>query len=291
MEYKQNRRNFLRKAVVAAGLSQLPWIGWAEGFSTLLSQAINPTGEFSLLKLEKLLPSYTIPPLGNFSTGTFESSYNLYNFYGDNAINAGDFALVSTRNGESSHFDFISTRSANAGIKEKGISFQYVVSGNVLCKNNETLSPEKWKVISKISADGSAFQDTGIVNQGVVKDGEIILNFGTKKIKIHIDNQVLSWKWGLIAVSQRMAEESITKLQFSVLDEFDHIYRSQKLEFRKRVNLDCGIGKPIEFKVFELTGDGVIPTVYWVDNTNRTLFVISGMEAYVLDSHSVNNQP
>lgn len=291
MEHKQNRRIFLKNAFLSAGLSQLPLIGWAEGFSTLLSQGIKPSGEFSLLKLEKLLPDYTIPPSGNFSTSTFESTYNLYNLYGNNAVNAGDFALISTRKGEGCHYDFISTRLANAGNKEKSKTFQYVVSGNVQCKNNAMLSPEKWKVISKISADGSALHRTGIVNQGVVKDGKIILDFGNKEIRKSIDNQAMSWKWGLIAVTQRMAQESIAELQFSLLDEFDHIYRSQKLKFRKRVNLDCGIGQSIEFKVFALTGDGVIPTVYWVDNTNRTLFVISGMEAYVLDNHSVTYQP
>jgi hypothetical protein len=290
MEHKQNRRYFLRNAVVAAGLSQLPLIAWAEGFSTLLSQGINPAGAFSLLKLEKLLPGYTIPLSGNFSTGAFESTYNLYNLYGNNAVNAGDFSLISTRNGESLHFEFISTRVANAGTKQQGRSFKYLVSGNVRCKNNATISPEKWMVNSRISADGSAFQGTSLVNQGVVKNGEIILDFGVKKIKKIIENQAVSWKWGLIAVVQRMAEESVAELQFSLLDEFDLLYSSQKLKFRKRVNLDCGIGQPIEFKVFELTGDGVIPTVYWVDNMNRTLFVILGMEAYVLDNHSAKNQ-
>ena len=291
MEHKENRRNFLRNAVVAAGLSQLPLIGWAEGFSTLLSQGINPAGAFSLLKLEKLLPAYTIPPSGNFSTGTFESAYHLYNLYGNNAVSAGDFTLISTRNGESLHFDFISTRVANAGTKQKGRSFQYLVSGNVQCKNNATISPEKWMVNSRISADGSAFPGTGLVNQGTVKHGEILLEFGDKKIRKSIDSHILSWKWGLIAVAQRMAEESVSELQFSMLDEFDLIYGSQRLKFSKIVRLDCGIGQPIEFKVFELTGDGVIPTVYWVDNMNHTLFVISGMEAYVLDNHSVKNRP
>lgn len=290
MEQKQNRRIFIRNVAAAVGLSQLPLIGWAEGFSALLSQGIKSSGEFSLLKLEKLLPSYTIPPSGNFSTGAFKSTYNLFNLYGNNAVNAGDFALISTRSGESSHFYFISTRSANAGIKEKRRNFQYMVSGNVVCKNNSTLSPTKWKVISKISADGSAFHGTSIVNQGVVKNREIILDFGNKEIRKSIDNLDLSWKWGLIAVAQRMAEESIAELQFSMLDEFDHIFKSQKLIFRKRFNLDCGTGQLIEFKVFELTGEGVIPTVYWVDNSNRTLFVISGMEAYVLDNHSATYQ-
>jgi hypothetical protein len=80
-----------------------------------------------------------------------------------------------------------------------------------------------------------------------------------------------------------MAEASMAELQFALLDEFDAIHQHQRMVLRKKVKLDCGVEHPVEFKVFELTGDGVIPTVYWVDNHNRTVFVISGMEAYVLN--------
>ena len=38
----------------------------------------------------------------------------------------------------------------------------------------------------------------------------------------------------------------------------------------------------VEFSVFDVLGDGIIPTVYWVDNYNRVIFIVSGVEAYVL---------
>ncbi|MBM4163784.1 MAG: hypothetical protein FJ222_05025 [Lentisphaerae bacterium] len=96
----------------------------------------------------------------------------------------------------------------------------------------------------------------------------------------------LCWKWGLPAVAQNMAENNIAELRFPVLDEFDAIHKNQTIRFRKKISLDCGDGQWVDFRVFELTGDGVIPTVYWVDNRNRTVFVISGMEAYVLERTS-----
>jgi hypothetical protein len=123
---------------------------------------------------------------------------------------------------------------------------------------------------------------TGIVNNGEIRNGVVCLNTGNKKIRKPLGNTGLSWKWGLIAVVQKMAEDSTTALQFAMLDEFDALFQNQNLKFRRKVTLDCGNNRKIDFKVFELTGDGVLPTVYWVDNMNRTIFVISGMEAYVL---------
>ena len=286
MEKLQNRRNFLKKAGFVTALSQLPFIGWAEGFSSLFGTGVNPAGELSILKLEKLLPTYLFPFIDRFSTGSFKLHYALYNLYGNNATHGGEFSFDATVSGEKREFKFTSSRLANNGIKESGQIFKYIVSGDVVCENIGTLSPTKWSIESKISLteNGAPFGGTGIVNKGEIKNGTVCLKTGTKKIRKPIGNIALSWKWGLIAVAQKMAEDSIIELQFALLDEFDTIFQNQKLKFRRKVALDCGNDRKIDFKIFELTGDGVLPTVYWVDNMNRTLFVISGMEAYILDN-------
>jgi hypothetical protein len=280
----QNRRDFLKKAGVVTGLSQLPLSGWSEGFSSLFGAGINPAGEFSILKLEKLLPAYRFPFIDRFSTSLFKLHYSLYNLYGNNAANAGEFLFDAAVRGEKWQFKFISSRLANNGIKDSGQVFKYWVSGDVVCENNGTLSPEKWSVESKISLTGNGvpYGGTGIVNNGEIRNGVVCLNTGNKKIRKPLGNTGLSWKWGLIAVVQKMAEDSTTALQFAMLDEFDALFQNQNLKFRRKVTLDCGNNRKIDFKVFELTGDGVLPTVYWVDNMNRTIFVVSGMEAYVL---------
>lgn len=286
MEKSNSRRDFLKKTAVVAGLSQLLLPEWARGFSTLFSQGLNPAGEFSLLKLEKLLPTYSFPFTGQFSTGSFQLHYSLYNLYGNKAFSAGEFSLNAESRGERRQFIFTSSRLAGNGIKESDRIFNYVVSGNVVCKNNGTLTPEKWCVSSRISGSetGTSFGITGLVNNGEVKHGEVRLNIGKKTIRKPIGDRALSWKWGLLAVVQRMAEDAIASLQFALLDEFDALYQIQELRFRRKAILDCGNNREVEFKIFELTGDGVLPTVYWVDNMNRTIFAISGMEAYVLKS-------
>ncbi len=62
-----------------------------------------------------------------------------------------------------------------------------------------------------------------------------------------------------------MAEQSVHEIHFSALDEMDMIYEHQYARFRKKQRIDCGTSN-VEFSVFDVLGDGIIPTVYWVDN-------------------------
>jgi hypothetical protein len=284
MESHHNRRNFIKKVGVYTLLSQVPLPVWAEGFSTLLGEGVKPAGEFSLLKLEKILPAYNFPFITKFSCSSFKLDYALYNMYGNNVTEAGDFILNAELKGENLQCIFTSARLANNGITDRSRVYKYFVSGSIFCTNNIALSPQKWNVSSKISLsdDGEAFGDTGIQNIGVVKGEEIHYKIGDKEFRKSVGTGTLSWKWGLIAVAQKMAEASIRELQFAILDEFDAIYAKQIMKYRRKVTLDCGKERLIDFKVFELTGDGMIPTVYWIDDMNRTVFVISGMEAYIL---------
>lgn len=284
MEKLNSRRDFLKKASLLACFSQLTMMGWSTGFSTMLRESVNPSGEFSLLKLEKLLSGYKFPFIDNFSTDSFGLVYKLYNTYGANSIYAGELSLNAVSDGKDQQFKFAISRLANNGIKSQKLMYKYIVAGNVFCQNNATLSPQKWDISSKISLsnNGNDLESTGLTYKGEIKNEMIYLKEGRKIIKKTIGSMPVSWKWGLLAVVQKMAKESLQELQFSMLDEFDAIYKNQKLKYRKIVSLDCGNNRLIDFKVFELTGDGIIPTVYWVDNMNRCIFVISGMETYVL---------
>lgn len=279
-----SRRNFIKKASVLAGFSQVPLMGWATGIKTLLNTGVDPKGEFSLLKLELLLSGYQFPFVDHFSTVFFQSEYKLYNLYGDRAISAGGFLLRSEMKGKNRQFDFSNWRTAGNGIRNKNQKFEYLVSGQVSCKPDLILSPEEWKVLSRItlSDHGPAYKSSGLENKGKVNKGEIVIKTPLRPVRKSFGTMPLSWKWGLIAVVQNMAERSADELQFSSLDEFDTIHANQGLRFRRKVKINCGNQRLIDFKVFELTGDGVIPTVYWVDNLDRTVFVISGMEAFVL---------
>jgi len=285
MEKQKSRRNFLKMAGLAAAASQMPLAGWSAGFKTLLGEGLDPSGEFSLLKLNKLLAGYEFPFVEQFSTSEFHSGYKMYNLYGDNTVFAGEFHLKSGVKGKNREFGFLNWRFADNGIKNREKKFKYIVSGDVKCRSGLAFSPEEWVVTSRIALNESdlAYGGTGLISRGKVKKGEINIRYSVENLKKTYHSEVLCWKWGLPSVVQNMAESNNKELGFSMLNEFDAINENQKLVFRKKVPLDCGNNRPVEFKVFELTGQGVIPTVYWVDQWNRTVFVVSGMEAFVLE--------
>lgn len=285
LKTKQSRRSFLKSATWVAGMVQLPLIGWSAGFSTMFSGSLSASGEFSLLKLNKLLAGYPFPFTEQFLTDDFRLNFQLYNLYGERAVRAGRASLQSAVGVKEQKFIFTVDRLANDGIRDKNKTCQYIVSGKVICRQDDTLSPVNWNMTSKIAFpdSGASFGGTELNSDGEVRDGQVYIHTNGKTTKKRLVHLPLSWKWGLIAVVQNMAKTQVKELQFSTLDEFDALYSNQKMRFRRTVSLDCGKDRVIGFKVFELTGDGVIPTVYWVDNLNRTVFVISGMEAWVLE--------
>lgn len=68
------------------------------------------------------------------------------------------------------------------------------------------------------------------------------------------------------------------------MDAWQTMAFKKEIRFRRKVTIDCGSNRLLDFKVYELTGDGVIPTVYRIDPMNRTVFVVSEMEASVLEA-------
>jgi hypothetical protein len=144
-------------------------------------------------------------------------------------------------------------------------------------------TPLSWECETKISDNeaGVPYRDTLHQWRGSFKNGQVYYKSGLNCSKKKPSNKNLSWKWGIISLVQKMAEQSVPEVHFSALDEMDMLYEHQYARFRKKQQILCG-SECLEFKVFDVLGDGIIPTVYWVDHFNRVVFIITGVEAYVL---------
>lgn len=283
MEKVQTRRNFIRTAALATAVSSVSFRGWAEGFSALFNEGIHPSGEFSLLKLEKMLQNYQLPAAGNFSENSFSLNYRLFNLYGNNAAPAGTMKWnLEPVNGKR-QFRFSVDRIAGNGIMDQSVSFVYSTEGEVTCAPNDAFTPEKWNVSKRIArnSEKEGYMGAGQTISGTLKNNRITLVTGKNKIVKETGALPLSWKWGVMAMVQNMARKNHQELQFSALDEFDALYAFQEVKFVKDVPLDCS-GTHRTFRVFLHTGDGIIPTFFWVDDLLRTVFVLTGMEAFVL---------
>jgi hypothetical protein len=284
MNTTTSRRTFIKQAGIVAAVSGISLSAWSRGLLRLYNMGVDPGNEFSLLKLERLLPEYNFPEISSFSTDAFTLEYDLYNMYHTNDTFAGQMTMTERVIGRKRITDFHNERLANNGIMDRSKRFRYFVSGNVVCSNDNTFTPEKWDVASKIAltSDAPAYMNTELNNKGTAKNNQVRIKSAGKNILLTYDNEALTWKWGIISLVQTMAKNNVNSLQFASLDEFDICYNNQSVVHRRNSTIDCGAAGQIQFKVFEHLGEGIVPTVYWVDDKNRTVFVITGMESYIL---------
>ena len=292
MSTNLNRRRFLQNTGVGALGLLIPKQVFSSSFGLLYHDGVNPGKEFSLLKMEKILPDYKIPPGDNFSAENFGLNYSLYNLYQEFVLIAGSFKITK-KTGPKTLYQVTCFRKATTSLPLQIIdnvnyypgkfSGNYIFKGQVEAKNDLLASPVKWECETQISDERSGLPYANTLHRwkGSHKNGRVYYHSGSQHIVKTVTNQDLTWKWGIINLVQKMAEQSVPEIHFSALDEMDMIYEHQYARFRKKQVIECGTSN-VEFSVFDVLGDGIIPTVYWVDNSNRVIFIISGVEAYVL---------
>ena len=78
-----------------------------------------------------------------------------------------------------------------------------------------------------------------------------------------------------------MTGASTKAYAFSLVDEFDEVRHRQTLACRASEMVPLK-GEPRQLTAYEHLGEGVIPTVYWVDEAGRALFVVTGVEVFAL---------
>jgi hypothetical protein len=288
MNKNLNRRSFMEHAGMGVLALFTPKQVILNSFASLYLDRVDPGNEFSLLKMEKILPEYSYPFIKSFSTDDFRLSYMLYNFYQEFAVTAGSFE-IDKKSGTDPLYQVTSYRKASADFVVDDVSYRsifrgnYIFQGYITARNDLLATPVSWECETKISdnAAGTPFIDTLHQWKGSFKNGQIYYKSGSNSNRKKPASKNLSWKWGIINLVQKMTAQSVYEIHFSALDEMDMVYDHQYVRFRKKQLIDCG-SRNLEFSVFDVLGDGIIPTVYWVDNFNRVVFIITGVEAYVL---------
>jgi len=160
--------------------------------------------------------------------------------------------------------------------------FLFFTDANLKCRNDEISTPESWYYESKVAKERS---DTPYLKSGLKKE------FDMKNDKLHIKtNGIDSYmnfsgaytcKWCLFDSVQHMHKEAEKPLNFSMFDEYDALIGEQTFRFRESAKIETTDGLK-EVSCFELLGVGTTPSTYWVDDSGRLLFYISGMELAVL---------
>ncbi len=272
-----NRRTFIRHGSAAACLWSLP-------VQALLASSRVPAGrvqgygrEFSLAKLDDALKNYDYPRAGGFDPASYKWRFQAVSALSGRGVGSVD--LSRGEEGDTVKYRFDVRREIPG-------KFLYRVEGAVDATNGDFPAVRRWECRSMVSRSDSdePWHNTRRSFQGEARAGQVTFTEGGKTRVEPIASEHLSWKWGVIDLVRAMAAKNHRHRVFSTLDEMDLLFGRQEIRFRTNMALTVGEGAPqkVNFQVFDLQGDGVIPTVYWVDAWGRVVFVVTGTEGYLL---------
>jgi hypothetical protein len=238
--------------------------------------ASKPQDDFSLKKIETILADYS-PTISDFHPSGFWK--NEYDWYGIPAGKPWLFGSMCLRR-ESGSGDISSLTVDCRRLGKSG--FHFFVHAEFVCLNDALSTPSSWVSTSKMAreAGDEPYLNSGLSKEGVVEGNTLRITAGDHLTEAEIPGAYTS-KWCLMDAIQRLAGSETDPIAFSLIDEVDQVRHNQTVAFRKQASVLIG-DQNCELDSYSHTGEGVIPTVFWVDKSGRLLFVISGIEILVL---------
>ena len=234
---------------------------------------------FPLDSLGPLLGKYT-PPEGTFVPGAaWTQTYGVYTLAGrkPGGRRIGELELRRTVDGRGGvaihvHYD----RSLTGGAQK--------TVGTIHTRVDDTLNqPGTWNFQTQLlDAAGKPIARTGQTKTGKIVAGVVQITdaAGTRQHKVP---GRCAMNWGLFDAVQRLGGEKTKPLAFTLIDHFDQVKPEYTLSYRKMLDVPVGKRK-IRLTAYDQLGRGNVPWVYWVDPRGRLLFVVAGLEAYMLET-------
>ncbi len=161
----------------------------------------------------------------------------------------------------------------------------HTVQATVVCAGDDLSTPVKWNSTYTAAAPAHPLKmSLELQETGIARDRSIIIKRGSEQKRLLLESAYTS-NWALFDAVQRLARQGGAARRFTLLDD-DAPKANQVLDFYQSVDLkDRWPGAPtLRVHGFLQIGDGIPPQVYWVDDRGELLFLISGLNAFVLDA-------
>lgn len=187
------------------------------------------------------------------------------------------------------------------------------VAGVLDCRTDARATPVAWRWRSEmLRPDGKAVEGTVLEKTGRAEPGAMHISDpgGTRRVAL---DSAPTLHWSLFDAVQRLPREAFEPLRFTLIDHFDQPKPEQRLAFRKtcevmlggqrvqrhewttlekgrvrRTSWACEGARPVRLYAYDHLGWGIVPWVYWVSGAGRLLFVVAGLEAYIIESSTGN---
>lgn len=202
----------------------------------------------------------------------------------------------------------------NASRIRLNIGYRKTAAGGILratmslqCRTDELSTPVQWQAETAVhDANDQLIKDTRLSETGETTDRGLMVTTNGTGMRVRAQRP-FTFYWCLFDAVQRLAGPAMRPLGFTLIDRLNHqVKPHQQLAFRLAATVQLGgrriwreqkeelergaIYRPVPvregatatlLRAYNHTGQGVVPTIYWVDQSGRLLFVTSGLIAYV----------
>ncbi len=150
------------------------------------------------------------------------------------------------------------------------------------CGTDALSTPSAWEVETKVAkAPGDkAHLGSGLIKRARVADGVLTLTAGRSRRTESLPG-LYTCKWCLLAGVGRMAGQGTQEIRFTLLDEYDEPLPDQRIACRGEADASTRAGI-IHLRMYQHTGTGTMPGLYYVDDAGRVLAYLAGMQLLVL---------
>ena len=220
------------------------------------------------------------PPAGPFDpAGSWDQTWTVCTLAGRATVArpVGSLTLRRRVNGKDATLEV-------AGVKQLGPGGRQQVAATLYGRADDPLAtPDRWTFqIDVLDAAGKPVPHTQVRKRAAAEKGTITIRDTVETRRIAVAGPY-TVNWCLFDAVQRLPRAKTKPLAFTLIDHFDEPKPETTIACRKPMTVAVAGGRTIATHAYEQFGRGNVPWVYWVDEAGRLLYVVAGLEGYVLD--------
>jgi len=239
---------------------------------------------FSLGMLERVTRDF-IPPESAFNPkGAWENTYRVYALFQTGRQFAGyDVPLGSFRVARTP-LDGGSSRLKVEYRKENRRASPHRIAGELECAGDPLATPLGWQFTAGFCSPPQTSVGSLHTKHTMEARGKTIELAGAGFKRTIPRPAAYSSLWALVDAVQRMPRDPDKALRFTFFDLNFTPKPAHLLRYREAAELTFPKApqRRIRMHAFEQLGEGIVPSIYWTDDSGRLLLFSSGLHGYVL---------
>jgi len=243
-----------------------------------MNEHVTSLSDYFSLKaiLNNALKGFSFPQNPFDPNGTWKNSYKVLTLTGQSwPIGKLTIERILTKNDQT-----VLIVSYQLFLKD---GYKQNITSRIRCLTDSLATPLTWKFESEILSPAKKTIDcTRLEKQGEARNGILKITTSNGSSRTPLSKAYTS-NWALFDAIQRLPRQSTVPINFTLLDHFDQPKHNQVLSFRKESIIEFK-GDSFKLYAYQQIGNGITPIIYWTNRYGRLLFVISGIEGYVIEN-------